>query len=159
MSDLNPKELQIKHNSTFKRLNTKCSQSHEPDKCSVVIRDENQNQQSTCMIDSNKNCHRIKEALHDEISSKLNKEEKVEQDDKSLTTIIIPHHPRFSQQQRDDEKTKCVLSGKEMDFRNVLEYNLKANSPIKGIEDDSSTKIYLNIDDYVKMGNVTNFCF
>ena len=52
-----------------------------------------------------------------------------------------------------------MLSGKEMDLRNVLEYDLKANSAINGIKDDSSTKIYLNIDDYVKMGNVTNFCF
>ena len=97
--------------------------------------------------------------MHDEISSNSYKKEKVDQAEKSLTTIFIPHHPPFSQQQRDDEKTKCVLSGKEMDLRNVLEYDLKANSAINGIKDDSSTKIYLNIDDYVKMGNVTNFCF
>ena len=159
MSNSNCKEIQMKYPSTIKRLNRKCSQPHDHDRYNVVIKDENQNQQSTCIIDSNKHCHHTKETLHDEISSNSRKEEKLEQEDKSQTTIIIPHHPRFSQQQRDDEKTKCVLNGKEMDSRNVPEYNLKANSPINGMKDDSSTKIYLNIDDYVKMGNVTNFCF
>ena len=146
----------------------------KPEKCNLMIKDENQNQHQTsnCFIkngDETCNQQNVKAELKafsdDEISSRPCREK---YDINSISTLNKQnhHHPHNGkplkwEEKNLDEKTKCDQNGMKMGSKTSMrENNLKTNFPIlSGIGDDSSTKIYLNIDDYVKMGNTTNFCF
>ena len=171
-----PRNFVINENSTLEQeLSSRCSEpTLKPEKCNLVIKDENQNQHQTsnCFIKSREEiCNQqkvtseVKPFRNDEISSKSFHQK----DDNNIISTFTNqshHHPHVRKLLKQegmmlDEKTKCAHNGLKMSSkRNVKENNLEKNSPILSrIGDDSSTKIYLNIDDYVKMGNTTNFCF
>ena len=175
-SVLSPKSFVINENSTLEQeLSSRCSEpTLKPEKCNLVIKDENQNQHQTshCFIENGEEkCNQqkvtseVQPFRNDEISLKSFQQK----DDNNIISTFTNqshHHPHVRKLLKQegmmlDEKTKCAQNGLKMSSkRNGKENNLEKNSPILSrIGDDSSTKIYLNIDDYVKMGNTTNFCF
>ena len=171
-----PRTFVINENSTLEQeLSSRCSEpTLKPEKCNLMIKDENQNQHQTsnCFIkNGDETCNqqnvkvKLKAFSDDEISSRPCREK---YDINFISTLNKQshHHPHNGkplkwEETNLDEKTKCAQNGMKMGSKTSMrENNFKTNFPIlSGIGDDSSTKIYLNIDDYVKMGNTTNFCF
>ena len=154
----NQKQAELK--LEFEGLNKMCSQPYKDDKCDTVINDENQNQQPylTCNnIDKLSHSRQLEKLLHGVgISSKSSRQ--VGNDD---TQTVSTNHQQDRAQSSDEKVNVMHNNGNTTYLENRVgeSEDSKSKSCMNKVKDDSSTKIYLNIDDYVKMGNISNFCF